>query len=82
MTKYLSGVGEWNFFLVFVMFSHSLTPDRYYKNKKETNMNKILIALVVIASIILIGCAGELDHHRYIEVNSTKQTRMPFYYEN
>lgn len=35
---------------------------------------KILIILVSIAAILLIGSAGELDHHEYIEVN--------YYYSN
>ena len=44
-------------------------------------MKKVLIALAVVATFILVGFAGELDHHEYIEANSVKQTRMPFYYE-
>jgi len=45
-------------------------------------MKKILVIFAIIGSVILIGCAGELDHHEYIEANATRQTRMPFYYEN
>lgn len=44
-------------------------------------VKKILIIVAVIGAILLIGTAGELDHDEYIEVNSTPQTRMPFWYE-
>lgn len=43
---------------------------------------RICIILAIGVAIILVGTAGELDHHEYIEVNSTPKTRMPFYYEN
>lgn len=47
------------------------------KNKKGVKMKilkKILIIVVSIAAILLIGSAGELDHHEYIEAN--------YYYSN
>lgn len=37
-------------------------------------IKKILIAVILVASILLIGSAGELDHHEYIEAN--------YYYSN
>lgn len=45
-------------------------------------LKKILLAVAVLGSVVLIGWAGNLDHDEYIEANSTRQTRMPFYYEN
>lgn len=45
-------------------------------------LKKILIIVILVASILLIGWNGELDHHEYIEVNSTRQTRMPIDYNN
>lgn len=44
-------------------------------------MKKLLVIVGIVIFVILLGCAGDLDHHEYIEVNSTRQTRMPFYYE-
>lgn len=47
------------------------------KNKKEQKMKifkKILIIVVSVAAILLLGSAGELDHHEYIEAN--------YYYSN
>lgn len=35
---------------------------------------KILIIVVSVAAILLLGSAGELDHHEYIEAN--------YYYSN
>lgn len=45
-------------------------------------MKKIMIIVALIGAFLLLGTAGELDQHEYIEVNSTPQTRMPFWYEN
>ncbi len=42
---------------------------------------RVLIILSICVAILLVGLVGQLDHDEYIEVNSTKQTRMPFYYE-
>ena len=44
------------------------------KGVKMKIFKKILIILVSIAAILLIGSAGELDHHEYIEAN--------YYYSN
>ena len=38
---------------------------------------KVLVALAIIATIICIGLAGQLDHDEYIEVNLTPKTRLP-----
>ena len=45
-------------------------------------LKKILLAIALVVSVVLIGWAGNLDHDEYIEVNSIRQSRMPFYYEN
>lgn len=45
-------------------------------------LKKIFFALALLLTVVLIGWAGNLDHDEYIEVNSVRQTRMPFYYEN
>ena len=34
-------------------------------------LKKILVVVILVASILLIGWAGELDHHEYIEANYT-----------
>lgn len=34
-------------------------------------LKKILVAVILVASILMIGWAGELDHHEYIEANYT-----------
>lgn len=44
------------------------------KGEKMKIFKKILIILVSVAAILLIGSAGELDHHEYIEAN--------YYYSN
>ena len=69
-------------FLVFVMFGPlPLWTDR----EKETNMKlkqTILTILAILVAIFVVGLAGNLDQDEFIEVNSTKQTRMPFWYEH
>lgn len=54
----------------------SIKPVTIKKQKgvKMKIFKKILIILVSIAAILLIGSAGELDHHEYIEAN--------YYYSN
>jgi hypothetical protein len=42
---------------------------------------RILIILAIAGAILAVGLAGQLDHDEYIEVNSTPQTRMPYWYE-
>lgn len=42
---------------------------------------RILIILAIAGAILAVGLAGELDQDEYIEVNSTPQTRMPYWYE-
>lgn len=44
-------------------------------------MKKILVVVLLIASILAIGWIGELDHHEFIEANSTRQTKMPIEYK-
>lgn len=44
-------------------------------------MKKILAVVILIASILAVGWVGELDHHEYIEANSTRQTKMPIEYK-
>lgn len=39
------------------------------KNKKEVNMKKVLIIVAAVAFFVLVLCAGDLDHHEYIEAN-------------
>lgn len=34
-------------------------------------LKKILVVVILVASILLIGWVGELDHHEYIEANYT-----------
>ena len=48
----------------------------------KTIGKKIMIILAICAAIIIVGLAGQLDQDEYIEVNSTPQTRMPYWYEN
>ena len=46
---------------------------------QKTNIGKIILA--IIATILLIlawGWVGELDHHRYIEANSTPKIRLQY----
>lgn len=47
----------------------------------KTIGKKLLIIFAIVAAIIVVGLAGQLDHDEYIEVNSTPQTRMPYWYE-
>lgn len=44
-------------------------------------MKKILVVVLLIASILAVGWIGELDHHEFIEANSTRQTKMPIEYK-
>lgn len=34
-------------------------------------LKKVLVVAILVVSILLIGWAGELDHHEYIEANYT-----------
>lgn len=43
---------------------------------------KLLAIIGVILVVLAVFMVGNLDHDEYIEVNSTKQSRMPFWYEN
>ena len=44
-------------------------------------MKKILAVVILIASILAVGWIGELDHHEFIEANSTRQIKMPIEYK-
>lgn len=42
----------------------------------------LLTILAIVLGVLIVGLAGNLDQDEYIEANLTKQTRMPYWYEN
>ena len=40
-------------------------------------IKKIIAAVAIIATIMAVGLAGQLDHDEYIEVNSTPTIKLP-----
>lgn len=45
-------------------------------------VKRSVVVLAVIATLLAVGIAGNNDHDEYIEANLTKQSRMPYWYEN